>query len=89
MCHKVRTALVEDIKQLGGIVEVDEPFIGGLARKKHKEKRGHGSGTGGTGSGKTPIVGAVRRKGNVVPRVVENVRASTLEAFVHESRVAH
>jgi hypothetical protein len=29
MCHKIRTALVEDFKQLGGIVEVDECFIGG------------------------------------------------------------
>ena len=29
MCHKVRTALVEDIEQLGGIVEVDETFVGG------------------------------------------------------------
>jgi hypothetical protein len=28
--------------------------------------------------------GAVDRKGNVVARVVENVRADTLEAFVHE-----
>jgi hypothetical protein len=27
MCHKIRTALIEDIKQLGGIVEVDETFI--------------------------------------------------------------
>jgi Transposase zinc-ribbon domain len=29
MCHKIKTALVEDIKQLGRIVEVDECFVGG------------------------------------------------------------
>jgi hypothetical protein len=29
MCHKIRTAMVEDIKKLGGIVEVDETYIGG------------------------------------------------------------
>jgi len=29
MCHKIRAALIEDIKQLGGIVEVDETFVGG------------------------------------------------------------
>ena len=53
-----------------------------------QDKRGGGGGTGGIGSGKTPIVGAVKRKGNGVARVVENVRADTLEAFVHEA-VSH
>ncbi len=88
MCHKVRVALIEDIEQLGGIVEVDETFVGGLAKNRHKDKRGDGGGTGGIGSGKTPIVGALKRKGNVIARVVKNVRASTLEAFVHEA-VSH
>jgi transposase-like protein len=88
MCHKVRVALMQDIDQLGGIVEVDETFVGGLAKNKHKDKRGKGGGTGGVGSGKTPIVGAVKRKGNVIARVVENVRADTLCEFVHEA-VSH
>jgi len=29
MCHKVRTALMQDIDKLGGIVEVDETFVAG------------------------------------------------------------
>ena len=29
MCHKVRTALMQDIDKLGRIVEVDENFVGG------------------------------------------------------------
>lgn len=85
MCHKIRTALVEDAQQLGGIVEVDETFVGGLAKNRHIDKRGKGGGTGGIGSGKTPVVGAVKRKGNVIARVVSNVTATTLEAFVHEA----
>jgi transposase-like protein len=88
MCHKVRVALMQDIDQLGGIVEVDETFVGGLAKNKHIDKRGKGGGTSGIGSGKTPVVGAVKRKGNVIARVVENVRADTLCEFVREA-VSH
>ena len=88
MCHKVRTALMQDIDKLGGIVEVDETFVGGLAKNRHWDKRGGGGGTGGIGSGKTPIIGAVSRKGNVVARVVANVTSDTLTAFVREA-VSH
>jgi hypothetical protein len=86
MCHRVRAGLVDrEFQKLIGIVEVDETFVGGKAKNRHWDKRGGGGGTGGIGSGKTPIAGAVSRKGNVVARVVENVRASTLTEFVRES----
>jgi len=76
MVHRVRGAIAnEDCRQLMGILEVDETFVGGLATNKHIDKRGKGSGTGGVGSGKTPAVGAVSRKGKIAARVTENVRA--------------
>ena len=82
MCHKIRTALVEDIKQLGGIVEVDESFIGGKDKNKHwdcvNRGREHRPST------KTPVIGAVQRKGNVVARVLEWVGSDTCQAFVRE-----
>lgn len=84
MCHKIRTALVEDIGQLAGVVEVDETFVGGKAKNWHKDKRGDGTnGTG--GAGKAIVVGAVRRKGNVIARVIDNVRTETLTEFVREA----
>jgi transposase-like protein len=33
MCHKIRTAMIEDVNKLGGIVKVDETYIGGNDKK--------------------------------------------------------
>jgi ISXO2-like transposase domain/Transposase zinc-ribbon domain len=86
MAHKIRTALIEPEEKLGGIVEVDETFIGGRAKNRHADKRDGIPGP--TGTGKAIIAGAIRRKGNVVARVIANVRSSTLQAFVNEA-VSH
>jgi hypothetical protein len=83
MCHRIRAGMAnEDFRKLMGIVEIDETFVGGLAKNRHKDKRGGGGGTGGIGSGKIPVVGAVQRKGKVVARVISGVDAATLGAFV-------
>jgi hypothetical protein len=83
MCHKIRVALMEDVEKLGGIVEVDETFIGGKAHNRHWDKRD--GKPGGTASGKSIVVGAVKRKGNVIARVINSVSRDVLEAFVRES----
>jgi hypothetical protein len=83
MCHKIRAALIEPETKLGGTVEVDETFVGGKANNRHWDKRDGKPGP--TASGKTIVADAVRRKGNVIARVVDNVRASTLMAFVNEA----
>jgi transposase-like protein/IS1 family transposase len=82
MCHKIRTALIEDIGKLGGIVEVDESFMGGKDKNKHWD--GEIRGRKHRPSTKTAVIGAVQRKGNVVARVIGNVSSDACQAFVRE-----
>jgi ribosomal protein L37AE/L43A len=83
MCHKIRAALIEPETKLGGIVEVDETFVGGKAKNRHWVKRDGEPGP--TASGKTIVAGAISRKGNLIARVIANVKQETLEAFVNEA----
>ncbi|MHB8268814.1 IS1595 family transposase [Bradyrhizobium sp.] len=83
MCHKIRAALVEPETKLGGIVEVDETWVGGKDANRHWDKKHHGK-TGGAGSGKSPVIGAVSRKGNVIARALARVTKDAAEHFVRE-----
>jgi len=65
---------------LGGVVEVDETYVGGKAANRHKGDPKNGPGT----SGKTAVVGAVSRDGGFVARVVAHTDLPTLDGFVHE-----
>jgi transposase-like protein len=86
MCHRIRTALVENIEQLGGVVEIDETFVGGKRSNKHKSDRGDHTGTGnGPAAGKGIVIGAVARRGNVVARVIDNMKTETIMSFVNEA----
>lgn len=83
MCHKIRAALIAPEEKLGGIVGVDETYVGGKDKNHHWDKREGVTGRG--APSKTTVVGVVKRKGNVVARVVENVKRETLEAFVRKA----
>ncbi|HML08335.1 MAG TPA: IS1595 family transposase [Xanthobacteraceae bacterium] len=85
MCHRIRAALIEKLPdKLGGVVEIDETWIGGKDHNRHWKDRHHGKG-GGAGTGKTPIIGAIERKGNVVARVLDHVSKHNVEKFVRET----
>jgi len=84
MAHRIRTALIGPETKLGGIVEVDETYIGGKSINKHGGRSGIVAGV----RGKTPIIGAVSRKGNVVTRVLQHITKQAAEAFVRET-VSH
>jgi transposase-like protein len=81
MCHKIRAGLIAPEQKLGGIVEVDETYIGGKKSNRHKSKRGRGV----DGPPKTAIIGAIQRKGNVVTRVLGTASREAMRAFVREA----
>ncbi|MGB8684012.1 MAG: IS1595 family transposase [Candidatus Binatus sp.] len=88
MCMRLRAGMQDpEFRQLMGIVEVDETFIGGLNKNRHSKDRIKG--TGGPASGKITVVGAIARKGNVVCKIVERTDTDSLTGFVREVTKAH
>jgi transposase-like protein len=85
MMHRVRLALHEKhFVQLGGSgkeVEVDETFIGGLARNMHAEKRKRRITHTGT-KDKTAVQGILERGGEVRATVVSNRKKHLLQANI-------
>ena len=83
MAHRIREAWNAEIDKLAGEVEVDETFIGGLDKNKHKHKRpkvGRGP------VSKVVVVGAkARNNKKVVLKVVPDTSKESLQGFVHDN----
>ncbi len=77
MAHRIRYAMTQQpfAKKLGGIVEVDETYIGG----KGRGKRGRGA------IKKTPVVALIERKGKVISTPIKRVTAKNLRTIIKEN----
>ena len=75
MGHEIRKYLgfVDGDAPLSGHIEADETMIGG---KRSGGKRGRGA------PGKTVVFGMLEREGDVMTKIVENVRRATLEPHI-------
>jgi transposase-like protein len=85
MLHRIRDAMATGtFQRMSGITEVDDTFIGGLAKNMHRSVRARKiTGTGGVD--KMIVQGARNRDTNHVDaRVITGVDADTLQANIYE-----
>jgi transposase-like protein len=84
MCHRIRAAMQDkDFAKLMGIVEVDETYIGGKNANRPLSKRFNLKGRGAVG--KTTVIGAISRKGNVICKIIEDTSMETMSRFVRNA----
>jgi len=76
LCHRIRAAMTEVHKsKLGGVVEMDETYVGGRAHGK----RGRGA------ANKEVVIGIRQRQGELRFFHAEDVRSGTLEKYIREN----
>ena len=75
LCHRIRAAMMSEVdKQLDGVVEVDETWVGG-------KTKGEGHGYKGN---KVLAIGAAEREGDIVLQAIQHADKETLHKFIHE-----
>lgn len=85
MLHRIRYAMNEsDAEQLTGVVEVDETFVGGKPRRPNAVTKVGRPKDRGTRGNKQPVMGMLERGGKVRPKVIADVKASTLQDAIRQ-----
>ena len=89
LMHRIREGFVATAgttPKLSGTIEVDETFVGGKQKNRHRKDQKRY--TAEDHHGKKPVVAAVQRDGKVVAKPIRTTDANTLTRFV-EANVKH
>lgn len=82
MLHRIRKAMQDQtLEKLSGEIEADETFIGGKAENMHKarkERMIHGRGA----TGKTAVLGILKRKNQVRTQVIPDTARETIQPIM-------
>ena len=82
MLHKIRAFLKSQNNQrVSGDVEIDETFVGGKNKNRHKDKKVEKC-QGRSFKDKSPVFGVLQRDGKASAVVVPNTKASTLKPII-------
>ena len=82
MLHKIRHFMDSQNRQtLSGDVEIDETFVGGKNKNRHKDKKVKKC-QGRSFKDKKPVFGMLQRNGNLTAIVVDNTQAKTLRHLI-------
>jgi len=84
--QRIRYAMKEKgfLPSMGGIVEVDETFVGGKNKNRHWDKKVKNS-QGRSFKDKTPVLGILQRNSNIRCIVIPDTKAETIQPIVADS----
>lgn len=86
MLHRIRESMKQNEDQLQGTVEIDETFVGGKNKNRHKDKRVVYGGTGRSFQDKTPIFGMVTREtGELRTVVIPDVTGDSIQPLIKKN----
>lgn len=86
MLQRIRETFADQPEKLSGTVEVDEMYVGGKQKNRHRKDRARY--TREDAYGKKMVVGVVQRDGKAIAKVIDRPNITTLTKFV-EANVKH
>lgn len=84
MNHRIRKCFgIKNDSELNNEVEMDETFVGGKNKNRHRDKKVKNS-QGRSFKDKTPVFGMLERKGNLVATVVNDTSSRSIQPIIHK-----